>query len=83
MIDSDQFNFLLFALIGAVAGVGLLLVKPAPDEPELLDRFWPGARIYRLRCVRVIFRFFYTWADHLCALSRRQFQPMAMTPNKT
>lgn len=53
MIDSDQFNFLLFALIGAVAGVGLLLVKPAPDEPELLDRFWPGARIYRLRALRI------------------------------
>ena len=58
MIDSNQLGFLLFALIGAVAGIGLLLVKPAPDDPELLDRFWPGARIYRLRCVRVILGFF-------------------------
>ena len=58
MIDSGQFNFLLFALIGAVAGVGLLLVKPAPDDPELLDRFWPGARIYRLLSVCVILGFF-------------------------
>ncbi len=58
MNDSDQLGFLLFALIGTVAGVGLLLVKPAASEPECLNRFWPGARIYRLRSVRVILGFF-------------------------
>ena len=58
MIDSDQFNFLLFALIGAVAGIGLLLVKPTLSEPEFLNRLWPGVRIYRLRSVRVILGFF-------------------------
>lgn len=58
MIDSDQLGFLLFALIGTVAGVGLLLVKPTLSEPECLNRFWPSARIYRLRSVRVILGFF-------------------------
>ena len=44
---------LIIALAGVVAGVGLLLVRPSPGEPERLNRMWPAARFYKYRSVRV------------------------------
>ena len=55
MLAPEQTPYLAVIVIGLVAGLGMLLVKPSPGEPEKLDRFFPLARFYRYAAVRTFF----------------------------
>ena len=52
--SSNQIATLVFVVLGVVAGVGFLLVRPAPGEPERVGRLFPLARLYRYAAVRVV-----------------------------
>jgi hypothetical protein len=52
--SSNQIAALVFVVLGVVAGVGFLLVRPAPGEPERVARVFPLARLYRYAVVRVV-----------------------------
>ena len=55
MIAPEKIVYLAVIVIGAVAGFGMLFVRPSPGEPERLDRVFPLARFYRYGPVRVTF----------------------------
>jgi hypothetical protein len=55
VLAPEQTPYLAVIVVGLVAGLGMLLVKPAPGEPEKLDRLFPLARFYRYAAVRTSF----------------------------
>ena len=44
-------------VVGLIVGVGMILVRPAPGEPEKLQKIWPLARYYRYKSARFAFAF--------------------------
>lgn len=52
--SSNQIVALAFVVLGVVAGVGILFVRPANDEPGYVGRLFPLARLYRYAVVRVV-----------------------------
>ena len=55
MIAPEKTAYLAFVVVGSIAGLGMLFVRPSPDEPELLDRLFPLTRFLAYRLVRVVF----------------------------
>ena len=54
MMTEKEVAALAFVVVGLVAGTGMLLVRPPPNEPERLAWVWPLARLYRYRAFRVV-----------------------------
>jgi len=55
VIEPEKTAYLAFVVIGSIAGLGMLFVRPSPGEPEQLDRLFPATRFLAYRSVRVIF----------------------------
>jgi hypothetical protein len=51
---SNQTLAVAFAVAALVAGIGVLLVRPAPGEPERLSGLFAGARLFQNAWVRVL-----------------------------
>ena len=47
-----------FFVLALVAGVGMLLVRPSPGEPERLNGLFPGTRLLQYLWVRVAYAIF-------------------------
>jgi hypothetical protein len=56
--SSNQIAAVVFVVLGVVAGVGFLLVRPANGEPEYVARLFPLARLYRYVAVRIVVALF-------------------------
>jgi hypothetical protein len=41
--------------VGLIVGIGMVLVRPTPGEPEELQKIWPLARFYRYKSARLTF----------------------------
>jgi len=55
VIEPSRLPGLAMAIMGSIAGIGYLLVRPAPGELERLDRLWPMTRFLRPAAVRIVF----------------------------
>jgi hypothetical protein len=55
VLAPEQTAYLAFTVIGIIVGIGMLLVRPAPQEPEKLDRLFPLARFLAYAPVRIAF----------------------------
>jgi len=52
VLAPEQTPYLAVVVIGLITGLGILFVKPAPSEPDKLDRTFPMARFYQYAAFR-------------------------------
>jgi len=53
-MEPDRIAWLIVALTGVVAGIGMLTVRPDTAETGRLSTLWPIARLFNHRGVRIM-----------------------------